>query len=252
MESYEPFIRELIKLKHNKYLAYLYALHYREEHIFFGGVTMATASEWWVYLLGQGVQDAKDYTGRHIKKAAYKQTGSAYGWVLEYILPLNKGGTDTVDNIHIVSCEANMLRNGKIIYTIDGIRYQVQRDNKGKHKIYKIGDKKMSFWEKEFGNVNEAEDFTGRLIKKCAYGQTGSKYGWDIDHIQPLSKGGKDTDDNKQIVHVLTNDEKADKTTFVIDGVTYQVQKTSRSDEDYWANGYDYSDKKYCIVEIDN
>lgn len=213
---------------------------------------MPTASEWWVHLLGQGVQDAKDYTGRPIKKSAYNQTGSAYGWVLEYILPLQNGGSDTVDNIHIVSCEANMLRNGKITYTIDGVRYQVQRNNNGKYKIYKIGDKKMSFWEKEFGNAIEAEDFAGRLIKKCAYGQINSRYGWDIDHIQPLSKGGKDNDENKQIVHVDTNDEKADKTTFIIDDVTYQVQKTSRSDENCWANDYDYSDKKYCIVEIDN
>lgn len=212
---------------------------------------MATASEWWVYLIGQGVQDTKDYTGRHIKKSAYKQSGSAYGWVLEYILPLNNGGTDTADNIHIVSCEANVLRNGRITYTIDGVRYQVQRDNDEKYKIYKIGDKKMSFWEKEFGNCTKAVDFTGRTILKGAYGQVNSQYGWDIDHIQPLSKGGSDTDDNKQIVHVVTNDEKADKITFVIESTTYQVQKKSRSDEDCWAN-YDYSDKKYCIIKIEN
>ena len=213
---------------------------------------MATASEWWVHFLGKNVQEAKDYTGRPIKKAAYKQVGSAYGWVLEYILPLDNGGTDMADNIHIVSYEAYRLRNGRITYTIDGIRYQVQRDENNKYAIYKIGDKRMSFWEKEFGDVEKAEDFVGRKILKCAYGQTNSRFGWDIDHIQPLSKGGTDTDDNKQIVHVDTNDEKADKTTFVIDGITYQVQKTSRSDEACWANRYDYSNKKYCIVEIDN
>ena len=213
---------------------------------------MATASEWWVFFFGQKVQDAKDYTGRLIKKSAYNQAGSAYGWVLEYILPLNKGGTDTANNIHIVSYEANILRDGRITYIIDGIRYQVQRDENNKYAIYKIGDKRMSFWEKEFGDVEEAEDFAGRKILKCAYGQTNSRFGWDIDHIQPLSKGGTDTDDNKQIVHVVTNDEKADKTTFIIDDIIYQVQKTSKSDKDYWANDYDYSNKKYCIVEIDN
>lgn len=211
---------------------------------------MATASEWWVHFFGQSVQDAEDYTARPIKKAAYKQSGSAYGWILEYILPLNKGGTNTADNIHIVSYEAFMIRNGRITFAIDGVRYQVQKNN-GKYGIYKIGDNKMSFWEKEFGNVEQARDFAGRLIKKCAFGQTTSNFGWDIDHIQPLSKGGKDNDENKQIVHVKTNDEKADKTTFIIKGTTYQVQKTSRSDEGCWAP-YDYSNKKYCIVVIEN
>lgn len=213
---------------------------------------MATASDWWTHFFGKGVQDAQDYTGRLIKKSAYNQPGSAYGWILEYILPLDNGGTDTKDNIHISSYEAYSLRNGKITYTIDGKRYQVQKDDKGHYAIYIIGDKKMSFWEKEFGDANEAQDFTGRVIKKCAYGQVNSRFGWDVDHIQPLSKGGKDNDENKQIVHVTTNDEKGDKTTFVINGTTYQVQKTLRSDENDWANDYDYSDKKYCIVEIDN
>ncbi len=211
------------------------------------------ASEWWVSLIGQGVQDATDYTGRQIKKSAYNQKGSAYGWVLEYVLPLDKGGSDSVDNIHIVSYETHILRNGRLTYTIDGTRYQVQKNDENGYSIYKIGDKKMSFWEKEFGDVEQAEDFTGRVVYKCAYGQNGSQYGWDIDHIQPLSKGGTDTDDNKQIVHVVTNDEKEDKTTFISEnGKTYQVQKTSKNPSEYWANGYDYSNKKYCMVEIIN
>lgn len=214
---------------------------------------MATASEWWEHFFGKGVQDAHDYTGRPIKKAAYNQSGSAYGWVLEYILPLDKGGTKGTENVHIVSFEAHALRDGKITYTIDGTRYQVQKDGYGGRAIYKIGDKRMSFWKKEFGDVDEAEDFTGRTILKCAYGQNNSRYGWDIDHILPLSRGGKDTDDNKQIVHVDTNDEKGDKTMFVSDnGRTYQVQKTANNPPAYWANEYDYTDKKYCMVEIIN
>lgn len=214
---------------------------------------MATASEWWEHFFGKGVQDANDYTGRPIKKAAYNQSGSAYGWVLEYILPLDKGGTKGIENVHIVSNEAHLLRDGKITYTIDGTRYQVQKDGRGGRAIYKIGDKRMSFWEKEFGDADEAEDFTGRTILKCAYGQNNSRYGWDIDHIMPLSKGGKDVDENKQIVHVDTNDEKGDKITFVSDnGKTYQVQKTANNLPAYWANEYDYTDKKYCMVEIIN
>ena len=214
---------------------------------------MATASQWWEAFFGNK-QDATDYTGRQIKKSAYGQKGSAYGWVLEYILPLNNGGTDIRANIHIVIREANVLRNGRLTYTIDGIRYQVQRNNKGSYSIFRIGDKRMSFWEKEFGDVQEAYDFVGRKILRGSFGQQGSKYGWDIDHIQPLSKGGTDNEENKQIVHIITNDEKADKTTFIsdYDGQTYQVQKTSRNDSKYWANGYDYSDKKYCMVIIES
>ncbi|MDR2046444.1 MAG: hypothetical protein LBP79_00820 [Clostridiales bacterium] len=209
-----------------------------------------TASEWWVKFFGQGAQDANDYTGRTIKKAAYNQAGSQYGWVLEYILPLDQGGTKADDNLHIVSYEAHVLRDGKITYSIDGIRYQVQKDESGKRGVYKIGDKRVSFWEREFGDVTEATDFAGNKIIKSAYRNENSQYGWDIDHIQPLSKGGVDTDENKQIVHIFTNREKADKTTFVIDGQQYQVRKTSKADEDEWAD-YDYSDKKYCIVQID-
>lgn len=217
-------------------------------------IIMTVASKWWEACFGNK-QDGLDYTGRQIKKSAYRQRGSAYGWVLEYILPLNNGGSDTQDNIHIVSCEANALRHDRLTYTIDGIRYQVQRNNGiNRYSICKIGDKKMSIWEKEFGDVQEAYDFVGRKILKCAFGQQGSEYGWDIDHIQPLSKGGTDTEDNIQIVHILTNDEKSDKTTFIsdFDGQTYQVQKTSKNSLEYWANGYDYSNKKYCMVIIDN
>lgn len=213
---------------------------------------MATANEWWNKYFDQGTQDATDYTGRLIKKAAYNQQGSQFGWVLEYIMPLDKGGTEPASNIWIVSYDAHILRNGKITYTIDGIRYQVQKNGKGGYGIYKIGDKKMNFWEKEFGDATIAEDFTGRTVHKGSYGQDNSHVGWDIDHIQPLSLGGKDTDENKQIAHVITNDEKKDKTTFVTeDGRQFQVQKTSKVDPKYWANGYDYSEKKYCMVEIE-
>lgn len=211
---------------------------------------MTTASEFWVYFFGNGIQKRTDYTGRTILKSAYNQIGSAYGWVLEYILPLESGGSDTLDNIQIVSCEANVLRNGRLTYTIDGIRYQIQKDNSGQYAICKIGDKVISFWEREFGDAQEAEDFAGRKIIKRAYAQSNSRYGWNIDHIQPLSEGGKDNDENKQIVHINTNTQKADRITFSIDGVTYQVQKTTYDNEKCWANDYDYSNKKYCIVAI--
>jgi hypothetical protein len=224
---------------------------------------MATASEWWVHFFGDA-QDCEDYTGIWIKKAAYKQSGSKYGWVLEYIQPLDNGGVNDANNIHIVSCEANVLRDGKITYTIDGTRYQVQRDwqSGARYAIKVIGDKRLSFWDREFpanmgGLVSngafetvEVDDFAGYRVKKHDYRDEQSEHRWDIDHIQPLSKGGTDTDDNKQVVSIYANREKGDKTTFVIDGHQYQVRKTKNTDKREWAGGYDYSNKKYCIVEM--
>jgi hypothetical protein len=209
-----------------------------------------TAIECWNDKIGKGVQDSIDYTGRLIKKAAFNQTGSRYGWMLEYIQPIEQGGTETADNLHIVSIKAHILREGKTTYSIDGVLYQTQNDECGNRVICKIGEKRSTVWEREFGDVNEAADFAGYKILKGGFGKEKSEYGWDIDHIQPLSKGGTDTLENRQIVRMQTNREKADKITFVIDGQQYQVRETSNASEDEWAD-YDYSHKKYCIVRID-
>lgn len=69
----------------------------------------------------------------------------------------------------------------------------------------------MSLWKKSFGKTNQAKDFAGREMIKAAYNDRGSKYGWNIDHILPQSKGGKTTESNLICCHILTNDEKADK-----------------------------------------
>lgn len=109
---------------------------------------------------------------------------------------------------------------------------------------------KQQFWQKEFGNRTTAIDFAGREIHKDAFG-TNSRYSWDVDHIRPLSCDGTNTQDNMQIVHMLTNDEKGDNyPTFRIDKTLYQVKKKKNASPSEWANGYDYSDKKYCIVKL--
>ena len=71
-------------------------------------------------------------------------------------------------------------------------------------------DTAMKLWDEKFGKETEACDYTGREILKAAYGQEGSQYGWNIDHIKPKSRGGTDRIDNLQIVHISTNKEKAD------------------------------------------
>ena len=106
------------------------------------------------------------------------------------------------------------------------------------------------FWQNEFGTKTIAKDFAGREIHKNEYG-TDTKFSWDIDHIRPLAKNGSDSLDNMQIVHQQTNDEKGDLfPTFKIGSKQYQAKKRKNASPSEWANGYDYSDKKYCIVEL--
>ncbi|MDR2516064.1 MAG: HNH endonuclease [Spirochaetaceae bacterium] len=67
--------------------------------------------------------------------------------------------------------------------------------------------KAMNLWEQTYGKVAEARDARGRLMYKAAYGQKGSKYGWDVHHKRPKKQGGTDTFDNLEIVHMRTHDE---------------------------------------------
>jgi 5-methylcytosine-specific restriction endonuclease McrA len=53
-------------------------------------------------------------------------------------------------------------------------------------------------------------DVKGKMIRKGSYGTQG-KYGWEIDHIKPQSKGGSDTTRNMQALHWKENLKKSDK-----------------------------------------
>lgn len=84
----------------------------------------------------------------------------------------------------------------------------------------------MRFWNKHFGKATEAIDFAGRKIVKGAYNDRDSKYGWNIDHILPQSRGGKTAEHNLVICHIKTNDEKADCfPTFKANENTFQIIK---------------------------
>lgn len=69
----------------------------------------------------------------------------------------------------------------------------------------------MRLWVQQFGKKQKSIDFAGREIAKAAYNDRNSNYGWNVDHILPLSRGGKTADHNLICCHILTNDEKADK-----------------------------------------
>ncbi len=95
----------------------------------------------------------------------------------------------------------------------------------------------MRLWSKQFGKNQKAFDFSGREMAKAAYGDRGSKFGWNLDHIYPQSLGGKDTESNLICCHILTNDEKADKfPCFTANDKRFEIQKVQNH---------------YEIVEID-
>ncbi len=84
----------------------------------------------------------------------------------------------------------------------------------------------MRLWNKQFGKATAVNDFTGRAIRKGAYNDRNSEYGWNVDHILPQSKGGVTADHNLIVCHISTNDEKADKfPCFNANGISFQIVK---------------------------
>ena len=53
-------------------------------------------------------------------------------------------------------------------------------------------------------------DMCGRAVKYSEHGNTNSDADWEIDHILPTSKGGKDTLDNLQPLQWENNHRKGD------------------------------------------
>ena len=84
----------------------------------------------------------------------------------------------------------------------------------------------IRLWVQQFGKRQKAIDFAGREIAKAAYNDRNSNYGWNVDHILPLSRGGKTADHNLICCHILTNDEKADKfPCFKANAKEFEIQK---------------------------
>ncbi len=70
-------------------------------------------------------------------------------------------------------------------------------------------------WEKRAGKGNAkpnayCKDSNGNKIKYDDYGNRNSVYGWEIDHIKPVSKGGSDGLFNLQPLQWKANTDKDD------------------------------------------
>lgn len=97
-------------------------------------------------------------------------------------------------------------------------------------------------WRERYGNRDMVQDFTGTWIHIDDYNFRDSRrqaldghyynYGWNIHHMMPESKADcspkmkrkVSSKSNLEIVHIFTNDEAEDKTTFIINDTEYQVR----------------------------
>jgi len=88
----------------------------------------------------------------------------------------------------------------------------------------------LKIWEREFGSVDYAHDFTGRKIKKEDYGLE-NQVGWVVSYMKPISLGGLQNEDNEMIVHHITNYEKGENyPDFEVVGIKYHVGHDEKLD----------------------
>jgi len=74
-----------------------------------------------------------------------------------------------------------------------------------------MNDRAKKVWEQCFGAVTRALDANGDEIRKEAYGDMNSRFGWTIDHILPKARGGTNALKNLRPLHWLNNAAKGDK-----------------------------------------
>ncbi|WP_027121523.1 HNH endonuclease domain-containing protein [Mycoplasma leonicaptivi] len=94
----------------------------------------------------------------------------------------------------------------------------------------------QKLWKERYGNKKVIRDYTRYEIHFDQYG-TETEFGWDVDHIIPLSRNGSGRKTNLVICHHLTNNEKENKTSWWAtlengDEVRLQVTKGKIKNQD--------------------
>ena len=78
-------------------------------------------------------------------------------------------------------------------------------DNATIEAVWKKGQIVAGYDEKVY-----RKDTCGAWMQRSEYGNTGSKYGWEVDHIKPVAAGGSDDLSNLQPLHWENNRQKGD------------------------------------------
>ena len=92
----------------------------------------------------------------------------------------------------------------------------------------------VDVWNEVYGNRETVCDYAGRIMKKSACGDPNSAFHPTLDHIRPLSAGGRDAPGNIVICHRDTNREKADKFPhWKTNGRIYRAERVKGTRTDY-------------------
>lgn len=91
-----------------------------------------------------------------------------------------------------------------------------------------------ALWESIYHNKTEVYDYAGRRMVKSAIGNQNSAFEPTIEHIRPLSQGGKDCLANIMICNWKTNQEKADSfPNWTVNGKHFQAKRVRGTSNEY-------------------
>lgn len=92
----------------------------------------------------------------------------------------------------------------------------------------------VDLWEQRFPGQNEAYDYAGCRMVKADIGNVSSRFCPTIDHIRPLSRGGKDCLGNIVICNRITNQEKGDFfPNWTANGKRFQAKRVRGTSDEY-------------------